>query len=117
MATKSGRTISSNKPFSLKELILRWEALLVLIFLAVNIMNISISPYYLNARNLFTNINNFMDKAMIALPMAFILLLGDIDLSVGQRALDKLGVRCRAVGTNGVGGKRVCQRAVRLFCA
>ena len=83
MATKSGRTISSSKQFSVKELFLRWETLLVLIFLGVNVMNASLSPYYLNTRNLFTNINNFMDTAMIALPMAFILLLGDIDLSVG----------------------------------
>ena len=83
MATKSGRTISSLKKRSVKELLLRWESLLVFIFLAVNIMNVCISPYYLNARNLFTNINNFMDKALIALPMAYILLLGDIDLSVG----------------------------------
>ena len=83
MATKSGRTILDTKQTSLKSLLLRWEGLLVLIFLAVNVMNICISPYYLNARNLFTNINNFMDKALIALPMAFVLLLGDIDLSVG----------------------------------
>ena len=83
MATKSGRTILDVKQSSLKSLLLRWEGLLVLIFLAVNVMNICISPYYLNARNLFTNINNFMDKALIALPMAFVLLLGDIDLSVG----------------------------------
>ena len=83
MATKSGRTILDSKQSSLKSLLLRWEGLLVLIFLAVNVMNICISPYYLNARNLFTNINNFMDKALIALPMAFVLLLGDIDLSVG----------------------------------
>lgn len=83
MATKSGRTISSIRRVSAKELLLRWESLLILIFLAVNVMNICISPYYLNARNLFTNINNFMDKALVALPMAFILLLGDIDLSVG----------------------------------
>ena len=83
MATKSGRTILDSKQTSLKSLLLRWEGLLVLIFLAVNVMNICISPYYLNARNLFTNINNFMDKALIALPMAFVLLLGDIDLSVG----------------------------------
>ncbi len=83
MATKSGRTISDVRQHSLKELFLRWETLLVLIFLAVNVMNICISPYYLNARNLFTNINDFMDRALIALPMAFILLLGDIDLSVG----------------------------------
>ena len=65
MATKSGRTILDSQKTSLKSLLLRWEGLRVLIFLAVNVMNICISPYYLNARNLFTNINNFMDKALI----------------------------------------------------
>lgn len=83
MATKSGRVISHKKERSLVKLFLRWEALLILIFLGVNVMNISISPYYLNTYNLFTNINDFMNKALIALPMAFVLLLGDIDLSVG----------------------------------
>lgn len=83
MATKSGRTILDSRKASVKELLLRWESLLILIFLAVNIMNCCLSPYYLNLRNLLTNVNNFMDKALIALPMAFVLLLGDIDLSVG----------------------------------
>ena len=83
MATKSGRTISSVKDRSIKTLLVRWEFLLVLIFLGVNIMNVCLSPNYLNAYNLFTNINNFLVKAYIALPMAYILLLGDIDLSVG----------------------------------
>ena len=102
MATKSGRTISSSKQFSVKELFLRWETLLVLIFLGVNVMNASISPYYLNTRNLFTNINNFMDTAMIALPMAFILLLGDIDLSVGGNvclSATMLGIVYNATGS------------------
>lgn len=83
MATKSGRTISSVKDHSIKSLLIRWEFLLILIFLAVNIMNVCVTPYYLNAKNLFTNINGFMVKGIIALPMAFVLLLGDIDLSVG----------------------------------
>ena len=83
MATKSGRTISNTKQTSWKELFLRWESLLILIFLAVNVMNICISPNYLKIRFLLMNVNNFMDKALIALPMAYILLLGDIDLSVG----------------------------------
>lgn len=83
MATKSGRTISLNKDRSIKALVVRWEFLLILIFLGVNIMNACLNPKYLNAYNLFTNINNFLVKAYIALPMAFILLLGDIDLSVG----------------------------------
>lgn len=83
MATKSGRTISHLRKTSLKDLLVRWEFLLIVIFLGVNIMNASLSPFYLNAYNLFTNINNFLVKAYIALPMAYILLLGDIDLSVG----------------------------------
>lgn len=83
MATKSGRTISDVRERSVKSLLLRWEFLLVLIFVGVNAMNISLSPYYLDAYNLFTNINGFMTKALVALPMAYILLLGDIDLSVG----------------------------------
>ena len=83
MATKSGRTISLIKDRSFKSLVVRWEFLLVLIFLGVNVMNVYLNPKYLNAYNLFTNINNFLVKAYIALPMAYILLLGDIDLSVG----------------------------------
>ena len=83
MATKSGRTISHLKDRSIKTLLVRWEFLLILIFIGVNVMNSCLSPNYLNAYNLFTNINNFLVKAYIALPMAFILLLGDIDLSVG----------------------------------
>ena len=83
MATKSGRTISHVKDRSIKALVVRWEFLLILIFVGVNIMNAWLNPKYLNAYNLFTNINNFMVKAIIALPMAFVLLLGDIDLSVG----------------------------------
>ena len=106
MATKSGRTILDSKQNSLKSLLLRWEGLLVLIFLAVNVMNICISPYYLNARNLFTNINNFMDKALIALPMAFVLLLGDIDLSVGGNvclSATMLGIVYNATGNMWLG--------------
>ena len=106
MATKSGRTILDSQKTSLKSLLLRWEGLLVLIFLAVNVMNICISPYYLNARNLFTNINNFMDKALIALPMAFVLLLGDIDLSVGGNvclSATMLGIVYNATGNMWLG--------------
>ena len=102
MATKSGRTISNVKEHSFKQLLMRWESLLVLIFLAVNVMNICISPYYLNARNLFTNINNFMNTALIALPMAFVLLLGDIDLSVGGNvclSATMLGIVYNATGS------------------
>ncbi len=102
MATKSGRTIEYMQKRSFKNLLVRWETLLVFIFLAVNIMNISLSPNYLNAYNLFTNINSFLVKGFIALPMAYILLLGDIDLSVGANvclSATILGIVYNATGS------------------
>ena len=102
MATKSGRTISHQRKPSVKALLVRWEFLLIVIFLGVNIMNASLSPNYLNARNLFNNINNFLVKAYIALPMAYVLLLGDIDLSVGGNvclSATMLGIVYNATGS------------------
>lgn len=101
MATKSGRTIEYVRKRSAKSLLLRWETLLVVIFLAVNVMNVTISPNYLNAYNLFTNINSFLVKGFIALPMAFVLLLGDIDLSVGANVC--LSATVLGVVYNGTG--------------
>ncbi len=102
MATKSGRTISHLKERSFKDLLVRWEFLLILIFLGVNIMNANLSPFYLNIDSLFTNINGFMVKGIIALPMAYILLLGDIDLSVGGNvclSATMLGIVYNATGS------------------
>lgn len=102
MATKSGRTIAHQRERSAKTLLVRWETLLVVLFLAVNVMNASISPNYLNAFNLFTNISSFLVKGFIALPMAYILLLGDIDLSVGSTvclSATMLGVTYNSTGS------------------
>ena len=101
MATKSGRTIAYQRERSAKTLLIRWETLLVVLFLAVNIMNASISPNYLDAFNLFTNISSFLVKGFIALPMAYILLLGDIDLSVGSTVC--LSATLLGVTYNGTG--------------
>ena len=84
MEVKSGRTIAAVKERTFKSTFVRWETLLILLFIAVNIMNASISPNYLNASNLFTAISTFLVKGFIAFPMAYILVLGDIDLSVGS---------------------------------
>jgi len=101
MATKSGRTIEHIQKPSLTNLLLRWETLLVIIFLAVNIMNANLSRNYLNAKNLFTNINSFLVKGFVALPVAYILLLGDIDLSVGANVC--LSATVLGVVYNGTG--------------
>lgn len=106
MATKSGRTIASVRERSITRLLVRWEFLLVLIFIAVNIMNVSLSPYYLDAYNLFTNIQSFLTKGIVALPMAYVLLLGDIDLSVGGNvclSATVLGIVYNATGNMWLG--------------
>lgn len=83
MATKSGRVISADKNTTLKSALLRWEVFLVLIFIAVNIMNANLSPHYLSVNGLFTATSSFLEKAFIVLPMAYLLLMGEIDISVG----------------------------------
>ena len=79
------RSIAAERERTFKSTVVRWESLLVLMFIAVNIMNICISPNYLKVDNLFTAISNFLVKGFIAFPMAFILVIGEIDLSVGDR--------------------------------
>lgn len=84
MAGKSGRTISAHHDRSWRRVIFQWETFLIVILLAVNIMNRAISPNYFKATQLFSAINQFLVKGFIALPMAYILILGEIDLSVGS---------------------------------
>lgn len=81
---KTKRVILAEEKFSWKKLFLQWEWLLALIFIAVNVMNISFSPYYLSSSGLLNATSSFLEKAFVALPMIFILVLGDIDISVGS---------------------------------
>ena len=48
------RSISLDDGRSFKKAFLRWEWMLVLLLIAVNVMNIAISPNYLNTKNLRT---------------------------------------------------------------
>lgn len=84
MAGKSGRDIATTQEKTWKQSLLKWESILLIIFLLVNIMNIAISPNYLSVSGLFTATSSFLEKAFIVLPMVYILLLGDIDISVGS---------------------------------
>ncbi len=103
MATKSGRTIGYERETSFKARFMRWETILVGLFLAVNIFNVcALGTGYLNIEFLFTNINSFLCKGLIALPVAYILLLGDIDLSVGANlclSATMLGIVYNASGS------------------
>ena len=78
------RKISADTPFSLKTFFLKWEWFLLLIFIGINVMNSLISPYYLSVNGLFTATNSFLEKAFIALSMVFVLIIGEIDISVAS---------------------------------
>jgi len=78
------RNIAAQKEFKLKNFFFQWEWMLVLILIIINIINASLSPYYLNFKSLIDATTTFLDKAFIVLPMAFVIILGDIDISVAS---------------------------------
>jgi rhamnose transport system permease protein len=80
----TSKLATMRKPFSLTEFFLRWEWILVVLLIAASILNASLSPYFLNVRNLFDMTFNFMERGIMTLPMAFIIITGNIDLSVGS---------------------------------
>lgn len=65
-----------------KSMLKSWETLLIAVAVCVFIINSLASPYFLNPWNLSDATFNFTEKAMIALPMAMLIIAGEIDLSV-----------------------------------
>lgn len=78
------RIIIDKKQTSLKSFFFQWEWLLILIFVVMTLINGALTPYYLNANNLIGATMTFLDKAFIVLPMAFVIILADIDISVAS---------------------------------
>jgi rhamnose transport system permease protein len=72
------------KNINLKKFFFQWEWMLVLLLIVVNFINSSLSPYYLNTTSLLDATMTFLDKAFIVLPMVFVIILGDIDISVAS---------------------------------
>lgn len=62
----------------------RWEWMLVAIILVVVFLNIQLSPFFLNAQNLSRTSSDFMELGLMMLPMVFIIITGNIDLSVAS---------------------------------
>ncbi|MDA8426529.1 MAG: ABC transporter permease [Treponema sp.] len=75
---------SRTRAHSLRNLATQWEMLLVYLLVAVFLVNSFISPYFLNAPNLLDSTFNFMEKAIMALPMMLVIICGDIDISVAS---------------------------------
>lgn len=62
----------------------RWEWMLVALITLVVFLNIQLSPYFLNAQNLSRTSSDFMEIGLMMLPMVFIIITGNIDLSVAS---------------------------------
>jgi len=74
----------ATKGSRLVRLLLTWEFLLFGIFIIMMIANSLLSPVFLDVYNLFDATFNFTEKAIIAMPMIFIIICGDIDISVAS---------------------------------
>lgn len=83
MTNETVRVISDKKEFTWKKFFLQWEWFLVFLLIAINILNANLSSYYLNVSSLLNATSSFLDKAFLALPMALVLIIGEIDISVG----------------------------------
>jgi rhamnose transport system permease protein len=60
----------------------RWETLLVVLLIAFVVLGSSLSPYFLTPSTFSNLTSNLMEKAIMALPLALIIIAGEIDLSV-----------------------------------
>lgn len=111
------RIIEATPHKSFKSRFMRWEFMLLALFFGVVIMNASLSPNFLVAQHLFSNINIFLVRGLVALTMTYCLLLGEIDLSVGSivvLAATFLGVVFNATGSALLG--IIAALAVGVLC-
>lgn len=85
---------------SLRRIFVRWEWLLVLLIIAVSIFNTWRSPFFLNGSNLLRTTSDFMEIGIMVLPMVFIIVTGNIDLSIAST----LGLSASLMGWLYMGG-------------
>ncbi|RAZ87464.1 ABC transporter permease [Mesorhizobium hawassense] len=80
--TPAPRHIPDRLDKPLSSAIFSWEALLVIIAVAIFAVNSVASPYFLDPWSLSDLTFNFTEKGLIALAMALLIISGEIDLSV-----------------------------------
>jgi rhamnose transport system permease protein len=90
----SSRYIIADRPgFRIGALLGRWESLLALLLVAAFAANAIVLPHFLDLYNLADGTFNFSEKALIALPMALLIICREIDISVsGILALSSVAV-------------------------
>jgi rhamnose transport system permease protein len=86
--------------------LLRWESMLVLVLVVEFVAFSVISPYFLSVDTLSDATFNFTERALVALPLALLIIAGEIDISVAAiiaLASVALGLgAARGVGTTGL---------------
>ncbi|MFZ6776059.1 ABC transporter permease [Undibacterium sp. Ji83W] len=75
-------TIRDREDFQLKKIFSHWETLLALLFVTAFIVNSLVLPNFFDLHNLADGTFNFSEKALIALPMALLIICREIDISV-----------------------------------
>jgi rhamnose transport system permease protein len=85
---------------SFRRLFVRWEWLLVGLIIVVTIFNAWRSPFFLNGSNLLRTTSDFMELGIMMLPMVFIIVTGNIDLSIAST----LGLSASLMGWLYMGG-------------
>lgn len=99
MAGKSGRSINNVPESSVKRMVFSWEGILVLLFIAVNIFCAWFSEYY-NVSSLLRQMPVYLAEVFLMIPMAYILILGEIDISVGSIVCLSATMACIVCNTN-----------------
>jgi rhamnose transport system permease protein len=61
---------------------LRWETMLAAVFIAGFVLFSVVSPYFLDVDTLSDATFNFTERALVALPLALLIIAGEIDISV-----------------------------------
>lgn len=81
----AARTISLDEKKTWKQRLLKWEVLLFILLIGINVLNSLLSKNYLNLQNLSNTLKIFLDKGIVAFPVMMVMLLGEIDISVGSQ--------------------------------
>jgi rhamnose transport system permease protein len=80
--SQSRYTILDRETVKLKTVLGRWETLLAMLLVLVFVANSIALPNFLDLYNLLDGTSNFSEKALIALPMALLIICREIDISV-----------------------------------
>ncbi|WP_229418622.1 ABC transporter permease [Pseudoduganella flava] len=92
-ATTSRYTILDRPRLQVRTVLGKWETLLALLFVVAFLTNGLLLPTFLDPYNLADGTFNFSEKALIALPMALLIICREIDISVaGTLALSSVAM-------------------------